>query len=224
MSAGRVWGAWSSWRVVLVVVVAVGASALAPLPGRADSPSSVRGEGGAAPVPATRVLRTSPVDAAGVLRPGYRVVARARASCFPESHVHARAFRCFTRRSLILDPCWRQNSRRVACLIRPWSAKVTVLRLSRRLPRSQRDGAGIVWGLRVAGGVGRNCLFAQGATGVVRGRRLSYDCGGGWWLLGNPNRQGRVWTMATAKKIGPGFDFEVRGRKPLTTAWRPVVP
>ena len=76
----------------------------------------------------------------------------------------------------------------------------------------------------MAGGVGRRCLFAQGATGVVRGRRLNYDCGGGWWLLGEPNRQRRVWTILTAKQVGRGFSFEVRGRKPLTTAWKPVVP
>src|SRR5262245_55690728 len=180
---------WSlSWRSVLVAVVVVTTSVLAAAPGSGESTLAVRSAVATkAPAP-TRVLRTSPVDAAGALRPGYRVVHRARGSCFTTSTVHGRAFRCF-RGNLIQDPCWRQPGRRVACLLRPWSTRVTVLRLTSTLPRTQPGRGGRLWGLRVAGGVGRRCLFAQGATGVVRGHRLSYDCGGGWWLLGEPNHQ-----------------------------------
>src|SRR5262245_34027651 len=125
-----------SWRAVLVVVVAVTTSVLAAVPGSGESTPAVRSEVATnAPAP-TRVLRTSPVDAAGALRPGYRVVIRARGSCFTTSTVHGRAFRCF-RGNLIQDPCWRQPGSRVACLIRPWSTRVTQLGLTSPLPRTQ---------------------------------------------------------------------------------------
>src|SRR5262245_65358955 len=99
---------WSlSWRAVLVAIVAVTTSVLAAVPGSGESTLSAGSEVATrAPAP-TQVLRTSPVDATGALRPGYRVVNRARGRCFTTSTVHGRAFRCL-RGNLIQDPCWRQ--------------------------------------------------------------------------------------------------------------------
>jgi hypothetical protein len=40
-------------------------------------------------------------------------------------------------------------------------------------------------------------------------------------LLDEPDRRHRVWTIATAHRVGN--HYVLRGRKPLVTAWIPVV-
>jgi hypothetical protein len=220
----------ASWRATAVAAAAIGASTVvsgagSAVPQRSAEHATVTTEyvetdAELALRQRTRVRRVSPLNDAGHLSPRYAVVGRGRGSCLQTSHVHGRAYRCFER-NIIRDPCWKESGRQVAfCLIRPWSLNVTRLRLTERLPRADESG-GRLWGLRLGDGIGTSCLFAQGATGVVNGRRLNYDCGRGWWLLGEPNRRPRVWTILTAKQ--DGRRIEPRGRKPLTAAWRPVV-
>jgi hypothetical protein len=61
-------------------------------------------------------------------------------------------------------------------------------------------------------------VYAQGASGVVHGHRISYFCRKRWVLLGDPDR-GRVWDIRTARRVSG--DYEMRGRQPLRVAWVP---
>ena len=201
----------ASWRRALVVLVAVAAGLVVPVAQSADAASALQ---------ATQVRRVSPLDATGHLRSRYNVVASGRGYCWTTSFVHGRAYRCF-KGTFIYDPCWKETGRRsVVCLPRPWSSDVTRVRLTRRLPPTTRAG-GTVWGLRLGGGIGVNCLVSMGASGSVGNRGISYLCRRGWVLLDVPDRRNAVWTIATAKRVG--HHYELRGRKPLVTAWKPVV-
>jgi hypothetical protein len=171
-------------------------------------------------VQATTVKLVSPVNARGHLRARYTVRATGRGHCWTASFMNGRLYRCF-KADYILDPCWKENGRNsVVCLGLPWSTSVTRLRLTRRLPAKDSHGPGI-WGLRLGGGVGVNCLVSTGAGGTVGKHPISYFCRRGWVLLGNgPNRSRSRWTMLTATSVGN--HYELRGRKPLTTAWKAV--
>jgi hypothetical protein len=169
---------------------------------------------------ATVVRRVTPLDRHGHLRSTYKVAATARGYCWTASFVNGRAYRCL-QRNHILDPCWKERGRRsVVCLLLPWSAKVTRLRLTRRLPDAGNYG-GAIWGLRLGSGINVNCLVSTGAGGWIGNRHISYYCRRGWVLLNEPNRRHAVWTIGTAKRAGR--HYELRGRKSLLTAWVPVV-
>jgi hypothetical protein len=182
--------------------------------------SSVTGR--AAQPPATSIRRVSPLTATGHLRPRYTVTATRRGYCWTTSFMNGRLYRCFMGNS-ILDPCWKEAARNaVICLVLPWSTKVTRLRLTRRLPAATTDRPS-VWGLRLGGGVGVNCLISTGAGGAVGKHPISYFCRRRWVLLGNgPNRTHPLWTMLTATRVAD--HYARRGRKPLPVAWKAVVP
>ncbi len=164
--------------------------------------------------PGTTVRRVSPVDRRGRIRAGYRVTKNRRGYCWTTSFLHGRAYRCMTR-SLIMDPCWKVSARTVACLPKPWSRRVTRMRLTRRLPATSRPRAS-AWGLRLGGGLGVRCQRLSGATGG-----FSYQCGNRWLLRGAPDRRTQPWTIRAARQIG--YDTRPRGRKPIRVAWVPVV-
>lgn len=198
----------SSWRPAVVAVLAVAATTVTPLPGSASS------------LMTTTVHQVTPLDANGHLRSRYTVTTSARGYCWTSSFMHGRSYRCLKGNS-IMDPCWKEAGRNsVVCLLRPWSTNVTRLRLTKRLP-AKEDSAGVIWGLRLGGGVGVRCQVASGAGGWIGNRHISYYCGQGWVLVGNPDRRQAVWAISTAKRVGDHYDL--RGRKPLTDAWRPIV-
>lgn len=170
---------------------------------------------------ATRIKRVTPLTATGHLKRRYTLAATRRGRCWTSSFVNGRLYRCL-QGNFIMDPCWKEPTRHsVVCLGVPWSTKVRRLDLTRRLPRTAAYGPRL-WGLRIGGGVDVNCGVSMGAGGTVQGHPISYVCRRGWVLVGShPDRSSPLWTMGTAKRVGN--HYELRGRKPLTTAWKPVV-
>ncbi|HEY6934280.1 MAG TPA: hypothetical protein VI452_12865 [Marmoricola sp.] len=217
----RSWGlaAVAGIAVVVVAVVAVlVARATQTSSGPAAAPSSPAATGQdqvAAPLAPTVVHHVAPVDAHGRLAAGYRVAASGRGRCFSTSLVDDRLYRCF-QGNTILDPCWPQPGRAVACLPQPWSHAVTRLRLTAALPPRQHFGRHL-WALQLGAGLGVRCTAAMGATGIVAGQRISYLGARGWALLGEPDRRRPTWTIATAR--GADGQYSARGRKPLAAAW-----
>lgn len=160
------------------------------------------------------------MGADGQLRGRFTVAANGRGYCWTYSFMNPRAYRCFKGNS-IMDPCWKESDRNsVACLLQPWSTRVTRLRLTKRLPRTSNGSAGI-WGLRLGGGIGANCLAVTGATIWIDNLPVTYFCPRGWVLLDSPDRHRGLWTIKTAKSVGT--HYEPRGRRPLSTAWRAAV-
>lgn len=222
-----------SWGITVIAAVAavlVAALAIvllrpgAPSSGRVGVPADSPSAGAvAAPLPATRIHRVSPVTAAGRLAPGYRVTDSGRGHCFSTSLVDDRLWRCFRGSNTILDPCWQARSAgTVLCLPEPWSREVTRVRLTAPLPAASKFGRRI-WGLRLSVGPGLGCTVATGAVGSVGGRPVSYVCAHDWALLGNhPDRRQQTWRMATARLLGG--HYRARGTLPLLAAWVATVP
>ncbi len=219
----------SWWAAVVAAVV----TAVVLVAGLLGPTSTTARASGTDPVPAavpaarataataTTVRRVSPLTARGHLRARYTVTSTRRGYCWTVSLVNGRLYRCFLG-NYILDPCWKESGRNsVICLDVPWSTKVTRLRLTRRLPAADSFGPRI-WGLRLGGGVGVNCLVSMGAAGTVGRHPISYLCARGWVLLGNhPDRSRPLWTMLTAKQVGS--HYVLHGRKPLPIAWKAVL-
>lgn len=168
---------------------------------------------------ATQVRAVSPLDAAGHLRATYDVRATGRGYCWTTSFVNGRLYRCF-RGHVIHDPCWKESGRRsVVCPDVPSSRSVLRIRLTRRLPATDASGPRL-WGLRRLDGVGGSCLASTGAGGWIGHRHISFYCHHGWVLVGGVDREHPTWSIATARRVAD--HYELRGRKPLGTAWRPV--
>jgi hypothetical protein len=106
----------------------------------------------------------------------------------------------------------------VICLEAPWSHSAIRLHVTKGYDNSaMTTPARQPWGLTLARG--RRCVLAQGATGVVHGRRMSYFCQHSTTvLLGEPNRSKRVWTIGTARPTHGGH-FRLSGRKAIRTAY-----
>ena len=207
---------------VLLVAVVVGVAAVIAVVTATTTKVTTASSGARASVVTqqpTTVKRISPLNGQGHLKARYAVVSSSRGYCWTTSFMNGRLYRCF-RGNTIMDPCWKETGRHsVVCLLEPWSTNVHRLRLTRRLPATDTSAARL-WGLRLGGGVGVNCLMSTGATGVVGKHPISYLCRRGWVLLGSPDRSRPLWTMLTAKQVGTHYDL--RGRKPLPTAWRAV--
>jgi len=205
---------------VLLVAVIVAASAVVAAV-TASRPKVTTASPGASAnlVGSTSLKRISPLNDQGHLKARYTVVASDRGYCWTSSFMNGRLYRCF-RGNTIMDPCWKETGRHsVVCLVKPWSTNVDRLRLTRRLPATGTSRAPL-WGLRLGGGVRVSCLLSTGAVGTVGNHPISYLCRRGWVLLGSPDRTRPVWTTLTAK--GTGAHYDLRGRRPLTTAWRAV--
>ena len=168
---------------------------------------------------ATQVHHVSPVTKLRELKPDYRVTAVGRGYCWTSSFLHPELYRCFLG-NYIQDPCWSEAGRQtVICLTRPWSHRVTRLRLTRRLP-SSNPGKGAIWGLTMLSG--NNCQFASGAGVLFHGERVNYFCRRRWALVGDPNTDRPVWHIQTVRRVHR--HFEGRGSRALTDAWRPSNP
>jgi hypothetical protein len=155
---------------------------------------------GAAAAAPTRVVRVSPVDASGDLRPGYRVAHHARAACQPGSEAVPSAYRCFGDDNLIRDPCWRTSAHSAVCLLAPWAHTVTRLRVHGGFGAPLTGLTAVPWGLRLRNG--ERCLLLQGASEVVNGKRVSYACGRTSLLLGLPDRRRPAWRIQRARSHG----------------------
>ncbi len=123
----------------------------------------------------TRQVR--PVDSKGVLNRGYSVAStKSRStSCFADSIGVSGAWRCAAG-NYIYDPCWAEAGRgiRVVCVGAPWEHRVVRLDLSKRLPRIYPYRNPPAWGMQLE--TGNQCVFLDGATGVIGGQRINYGC------------------------------------------------
>lgn len=167
---------------------------------------AVAGGGGAVAAVLLRTEHTAQLavfTAQGRLAPRFHVGARARGYCW-ESSLAAdtpNAYRCF-RGNLILDPCFAPSAhaRTVACFLDPWHP-VTLLRLTRRLPRPGPpiQGTPLPWAIVTTDG--RRCTFMTGATAPIAGERINYACSDHTYLIGSPHTRAPLWTIRSARRF-----------------------
>jgi hypothetical protein len=144
------------------------------------------------PLSRTEVRLYQPYQSFSELSSSLSVVSRDSGLCSVEqSHGDfgsLNANRCYGEQN-IYDPCFAflavVNGESVACPASPWAMHVVSFTATKldRLPNftspdrvvieSNRKKA-LPWALELSNGKG--CLFAQGATGDVAGRRLNYQC------------------------------------------------
>lgn len=139
------------------------------------------------------------------LRHGFTVAHKAAGSCWTNSLTTGRpdAWRCFIGND-IYDPCfeWTPQSLVAACAETPFTQRVVLLNLKKPLPASGNTTTAMLqpkdepWGLRLTDG--DECSFESGATDVVNGERMNYECRGSGWIVGFPDRSKPLWI---AKKI-----------------------
>ena len=143
----------------------------------------------------------------GRVAPGLQVSKRAHGYCWTSSIADGRAdaWRCFMG-NFILDPCFsngRASQPYVVCPAAPWSSRVTLLRLTKRLPLSMAnkgsDPSAIPWGIVTA--TGKRCTAATGTTSLVGGKPIRYYCQGGGALAGAPDRRAPAWTIPFAAGV-----------------------
>jgi hypothetical protein len=148
------------------------------------------------------ILHTYTAFEHGKLAPGLVVRASVHGSCWTLSEVESRPYtwRCL-HTNYIHDPCFSTTptSNLVACPDAPWSRRVLLLRLTRRLPHWQSYKRPIPvsawpWGINTIGG--KHCISAaSAATGEINGQRITYVCEGGGLLVGFTHRTTPTWTI-----------------------------
>ena len=180
----------------------------------------ISASGTVASAPPTAVHQVTPLDSHGHVRAPYSVVAVHPGYCWTYSFENGYLYRCF-QSNYIHDPCWKESGRySVVCLVLPWSHHLVRLNLTRHLPGRGKPSSAL-WGLRLGDGLGLPCLVSTGAGGWIGHHHISYYCRNGWVLVDTPDRRPAAWTILTAKKVGD--HYQLRGRKTLTDAWRPIV-
>jgi hypothetical protein len=137
----------------------------------------------------------------GQLRQGFTIASKAKGSCFSNALTTNRldAWRCFSGNN-IYDPCFSGTAHAtvVACADDPFSRRVILLSLQKPLDSGESSTTemlqpkGQPWGLRLANG--ETCTFATGATDVVQGMRMNYECKGNDFIVGFPDRSKPLWT------------------------------
>jgi hypothetical protein len=171
---------------------------------------------------ATKVSYVAPVNRSGQPVPGLRIIRDVRGHCEPGSDsVPGPAYRCFEGNS-ILDPCWadRAHAGSVVCMEEPWSKTVTLLRTGRRLPASDYPvpaSLNYPWGVKLAHG--EECLAAQGAHDMFRGRVVDYFCGDRFHLvlLRGKHRLHEPWSFDSA--VWTGHRYVAGSRQLVEVAW-----
>ncbi len=156
----------------------------------------------------------SPANASG----GLAVSARsAGGSCFGSSNVTTRtdAYRCMSGND-IYDPCFFVNQTQVLCPTSgPWTNRGLLLNVGTlpSTPGTQDQGTkGQPWAIQL--GSGTNCVAISGATNVIAGQRLGYDCSGGVGLYGNVQRSGSAWMIFVGTPHSATLSL-----RPIAVAW-----
>jgi hypothetical protein len=148
----------------------------------------------------TSVVLFTPWES-GQIRHGYSVASKAKGSCWTNALTTNRpdAWRCMIGND-IYDPCFAgaAHATVVACADDPFSKRVVLLNLTK--PLANGDTAmsqmlqpkGEPWGLRLTNG--ETCSFATGATDVVQGMRMNYECKGNDFIAGLADRSKPLWS------------------------------
>jgi hypothetical protein len=146
--------------------------------------------------PATATRLFSVESPSGGLTVG--IQRRASGNCFTGSIDLERsdAWRC-TVANNIYDPCFSLDQSHVVCPPDgPWGRTAVLVNLTAALPASGNKDAeakGTPWAIQLDDGA--RCLLLSGASNVIAGRRLNYNCTHGLGLYGDVNRSGSVWTI-----------------------------
>jgi hypothetical protein len=195
-------------RCVVVACVFVGAG-----PASGAAPASAQA--------ATLRERYTPFTATGAAKPSLRVTPHFGGNCNSASFiVRGDVFRCFDG-NFIRDPCYHdaatsaQTQRDVVlCVSSPWSRSAVRLRADTLDHSGALKVGAPPWALELASGV--RCVFAEGATNVVGGRRLNYVCTHGRFGFGVPDTSQPTWRIRLAR------DFNGRGLRKVAigVAWR----
>jgi hypothetical protein len=200
----------------LLLASAAGVVAVSVLPAAAGSATARSTPSGLAP---TSVVHVRPVNKHGHTLPGYTITnQRPHAHCIAGAEATGNSYRCFSGNKIV-EPCWAQKPKRFAvCLRQPWSFRLVQLKVtggySGHLPRKPNA---LPWGVQLANG--EQCLVAEGASGVVRGKRINYFCAHTHdALYGKVHKHHPVWRIRKAKPTGGGH-YQPVGRVGLTKAW-----
>lgn len=171
---------------------------------------------------ATKVIYVAPVNRGGQLLPDLNISLDVRGNCEPGSDsVPGPVYRCFEANS-ILDPCWAERSHpgSVLCTQEPWSKTVVQLDTGHRLPTSNTPvpkSLRYPWGVKLANG--EECLAAQGAHDMFRGRVVDYSCGHAFHLvlLRGVHQSHEPWSFDSA--IWTGQSYVAGPSQTVKTAW-----
>lgn len=202
---------------VVIAVAASGSGKTTSSSSSSSSTSSTTSTTSTASRPAPTATRIfSPVNATGGL--AVSVTKRTSGACFGGSIVATRsdAWRCSVG-NVILDPCFTVDQSHVLCPSSgPWTNSGVLVSLPAGLPTGLADKdqgtSGQPWAIQLASGA--QCLSISGATTVVGGQRLAYNCANGLGLYGNVERSGSVWMIYTGAMHSAQIKLE-----PIATAW-----
>jgi hypothetical protein len=133
-----------------------------------------------------------------VLNPNLIVAQRYQGSCEVKSFStggRTDAWRCQSN-NIIMDPCF-QDGTTLACLVHPWSNKVTVIEPKEPLQKAlakQVAVTGLPWALELSNG--QRCTFLSGNSTIVNQSRVNYTCSGYTYnIIGDVDRTSTPWTV-----------------------------
>jgi hypothetical protein len=129
-------------------------------------------------------------------------------------------YRCFDGH-FIRDPCYYdrrasdvEGADVLLCVGSPWSHSAVRLRVDTLDRPHGRLPGGPPWALELMSG--ERCVFAEGATNVVAGRRLNYICSRSHYLFGAPDTARALWGIRGSKD----YDGTTMRRLAIRAAWR----
>ncbi len=129
------------------------------------------------------------------------------------------AWRCMAGNQ-INDPCFSNTDEdtSVICVRDPTGdGRGVKMNLTKPLPARERLPQGQhAWVLELADGA--KCGFLQGATGGIGGKRLNYDCSGGWYVLGDPET-GQLWRAEKVRLAAGRMEAEESVQVEIRTVW-----
>jgi hypothetical protein len=143
----------------------------------------------------TVVLLFNPYDM-GEPASGISIIDSARGTCFPsvQDSGNSSAFRCFGKRRLPLDPCFRNPfGIDLLCMDNPFADTAVEFRPRGRTRAERPNPEGLPWYIQLADG--QFCGSLDGATGVLNGMRMNFGCDSGGYLYGDVNMSQRLWTI-----------------------------
>jgi hypothetical protein len=177
------------------------------------------------PSPPTAIVRVSPVDADGMLKPGYTVAHHyGDARCQRGSATTGSAYRCYTPQSSagVYDPCWlTETDDNVVCMTRPWKHRVVGLAVTGGYDDTDPFRASAApWGVQLASG--NHCLFQPGSVHSINGRPLRYYCHHHLVLAGSFDRSHQQWRVRSYRDTTPhaaDASYRWHGFARVATAW-----
>ena len=156
--------------------------------------------------------------------PGLLVTENVAGYCTSPARSTARAYawRCFADQHF-LDPCFSATRRSpmVVCPFDPWVKSVRLVSLTRRLPpwRERRDRLDVPWGIWTANA--KRCVLAvSGASLILAGKRVRYECAGSGFLVGYAEVRPREWTIGYVPRYDLSNPHLHARRIGITDVWR----